>query len=85
MVMIICFACDINVAQFGVAGGTVGVFCSMFVLSSLKISILDKNAGNSMLFWRTICDLGVGSRLMLGPAFDMWQCGQVICSTTSKF
>ena len=38
----------------------------------------------SLLFWRSICDLGIACRFIANPAFDWLVCNGVDCDRTSS-
>ena len=64
-------------------GFLVVVFQSIVVLNCL--SRWDSNAGGwppqiSLLFWRALCETGIGVRYLLQPAFNILVCGSLTCT-----
>jgi len=73
-----CFSAIVLIFTF-----CVSVFQSIVVLNCL--SRWDSNAGGwppqiSLLFWRALCETGIGVRFLLQPAFNILVCGSLTCT-----
>lgn len=64
---------------FSVAGGAVGAGASLFVVLNIAL-VQGFDSSTSILFWRTLCDLGLAIRFLLIPAFNIYICGSTQCT-----
>ena len=76
---------SVDVNYFGVAGGGFGALCSSIVLINIWLMRKKKQAATtSLLFWRSVCDFGIGLRFLTGIYWNNWQCGQNFCTLADK-
>ena len=65
---------SVDVNYFGVAGGGFGALCSSIVLINIWLMRKKKQAATtSLLFWRSVCDFGIGLRFLTGIYWNNWQ------------
>jgi len=84
-ILISTIVADLDVTYFGVSGGAFGVFCSSVVLwSTLFLKKNQKTSSTYLLFWRSLCDFGIGVRFMTGIQWNYWQCGDEFCTLAQK-
>lgn len=64
---------------FPILGGIVGSLCSSYVIFQYYCHQEMRAPPMALLLWRSVCDLGLGLRFLLTPAFNMIVCGSPKC------
>jgi hypothetical protein len=64
---------------FPMFGGFVGTLCSLYVIFQYFTHKDLQAPPMALLFWRAVCDMGLGIRFLCTPLFNMMVCGKTKC------
>eukprot|EP01031_Cornospumella_fuschlensis_P040483 gene40483-49341_t len=69
---------------FLVAGGSLGGLSALLIVVDGLHQRQMYGSNLAMLFWRSICDLGLAMRFILTPAFNYYVCGEITCNRNTS-
>eukprot|EP01038_Epipyxis_sp_PR26KG_P014040 gene14040-18831_t len=78
--LIVLFSIDAKNYFYSVIGGALGCFYSLCVITTYHLSPKDVGVPPfAVLYWRSVCDLGLGIRFIFINAFNVYLCGSYEC------
>eukprot|EP01035_Chromulina_nebulosa_P021947 gene21947-28415_t len=83
MIYVVLFFTSSTDSDFLIAGGVVGTVSSILVLIGLMRHKEILGPHTSLLFWRSVCDLGLGLRFIATPGFNLLLCNAVQCTRSN--
>jgi len=69
-----------RILTFGFVGGTIGAISALYVLIGFHLNPKEFKSSLQLLYWRSICDLGLAIRFLAAPGFNQAMCQKFVCT-----